>query len=126
MQKHVDGMLDAESQYCPMGDWRLSELAREIHEGEVFGSWMVRPRDRDLLHHIFITLSLMRDFERKKMKRDGIVHFYGYIRDQLGRSMEGYPCFTRVHLIDRADSMRLMRHLKDIERETHEHAIQSC
>lgn len=114
----VDDMVTAESEYRRLDEDSLTRLAVAVRNNEVFGSWMVRERDTDLLHHIFLVLSFMHDIERKKMRRDGIVHLYGFLHEKLPRHIEGYPCFIRAHLLDHADSVRLMRRLREIQQET--------
>ena len=55
----------------------------------------------------FMPIMLMGDIQRKAIQRDGIVHFYGHMRDSFERSINGLPMFHAVHMLDAADTERL-------------------
>lgn len=121
--KLVDDMVLTDSQYVRLSDEQLTLLAYDIQSGYVFGSWDVRERDKDLLHHIFAILSYVHDIEIKRMKRDGIDHFYEYQRNRMSRTVEGYPCFMTCQMLDQRDYQRLQRKLWEIEREDRHAAL---
>lgn len=108
------GEVSGDSQYRSLDEAELKELAIACVNGHVFGSWMVPENDTHLLPSIFMVLVFLEDIERKKMKRDGVVHVYEWMKEAGPRSINGYPIFMSARFLNQEDSTRLSAKMKQV------------
>ncbi len=101
-----------ESEYKAKPEAEIRQLALDVLSGQVFGSWQLHESERSNIGMVFMPIMLMGDIQRKAMQRDGIVHFYGHMRDSFERSINGMPMFHAVHMLDRSDTERLNKWIK--------------
>lgn len=97
----------AGSQYVRRSNTEIRELALGVLSGTVFATWMIHESDANLLGSIFMPLLLMSSIDRKTFERDNIVHFYESIEKSAPRSINGYPIFFSMKLLNEEDFDRL-------------------
>jgi hypothetical protein len=107
--------LGTESAYRRRSDEEIKKLAIDILGGGVFTSWMIHRGDEHLVTTIFMPLVFLDDIERKRMVRDGVVHFYNSYSAAGPRSINGYPIFESLYTLDRGDVDRIVNEMKQIE-----------
>lgn len=107
--------LGAESAYPRRSDEEIKKLAIDILGGGIFTSWMIRKGDENLVTTIFMPLIFLDDIERKRMVRDGVVHFYNHYSSAGPRAINGYPIFESLYTLDREDVERIVKKMKQIE-----------
>lgn len=108
------GHIPAEPQYLSMSTDKLKQLAMDVIDGKVFGSWMLRNGDERLLPNIFMTIMFMPAWWEFELRRDKIVHFYEFESEASPRGINGYPCFFSMRLLDQDDSRKLESFMKKI------------
>lgn len=78
-----------------MHQQNLKQLAIDIVEGKVFGSWMVAENDINKLPLIFLPLAL------NAGKDLGEVYgYYQYYDRAISKKYGKYPCFSRMHYLN--------------------------
>lgn len=79
----------------------LRELAMDIVENKVFGSWMFRSAEEasNLMGMVFMCALFMAEEDREKLKAAGANHFYEYYDKSLPRSINGKPIFMSMRFI---------------------------
>lgn len=110
--RYTEGDLGSESAYVRKSNTAIRELAMAILSGTAFGSWQVD--DPSLLGSVFMPLMMMDDIQRKSMKRDNIVHLYGFMKDAAPRSINGMPMFFGMHVLNAEDTERLNEAMKTL------------
>ena len=101
-----------ESQYKAKPEAEIRQLALDVLAGQVFGTWSIHESERSNIGMVFMPIMLMGDIQRKALARDGVVHFYGHMRDSFERSINGMPMFHVVHMLDANDTNRLNKWIK--------------
>ena len=99
-----------------MNDKELKQLAIDISEGKVFGTFHMRPDDMERnMAVVFMPLVFMNEKQRKKLEDEKVAHFYEYI-DQAGpRSVNGMPCFFSMRNIDQENWEKVVKYIKEYE-----------
>jgi len=88
-----------------MTDVELKQLALDISEGKIFGSWMLPPeRAADLMHVVFMPLALGAD---KTIQESDVWGIYQYIDKASRRTKEGYPLFMSFKILTKDDCAKL-------------------
>lgn len=105
----AESAFGVESQYTRKHEADIRQLALDVISGQVFGTWTMREYERSNLGMVFMPIMLMDDIQRKALVRDGVVHFYGHMKDSFERSINGMPMFHKVHMLDVEDTKRLNR-----------------
>jgi hypothetical protein len=115
-EKEIEyGEVGAETQYVPLSEEALKELAIGVVNDKVFGSWMLPEYELNLLGMIFMPLSLMDDISRKQMRRDGIVHLFQWKSEAGPRGINGYPIFMSFRTLNEDDTKRLSKKIKQVQ-----------
>ena len=102
-----EGTVAAGEGYHRPSDKEAKVLALDLVEGRAFATWMIRKHDEHLLPVIFMPLGLMDDIARKQMAADKIVHLYGRMDKASPRSVNGYPCFMSMGVLNAEDTKRV-------------------
>jgi len=97
----------AESQYVSKTDAEVNDLAKRGYRGELFFSWQLREHDMHMLPTVFMVINFLDDVTRKEMIRDKICHFYGDMKDAAPRSINGYPSFFSMGMLNNDDAKRI-------------------
>ncbi len=109
----TEGELEEGNHYVRKTNAEIRELALGLRSGTIFGSWQLR--EPDLLVNVFMPLLFMTDVQRKSLIRDEVIHFYGAIADAAPRSINGYPIFFSMQLLNKEDAERMNAALKQLE-----------
>ena len=108
------GEVSDKSEYVPLSDEELKKLALGVINQQVFGTWSIHESDMHLLPSIFMIVAFMEDIDRKRLKRDGIIHVYEWMNQAGPRAINGYPMFMSANFLDKSDSDRLSAKMKQI------------
>jgi hypothetical protein len=109
------GEVSGVSQYVPLSEERLKQLAIDSLNGQVFGTWMIPEQDANLISSIFMVVALMDDISRKELRRDGIVHLYEEWAKAGPRSINGYPMFMSAGMLNADDCVRLQKKITQVK-----------
>lgn len=75
----------------------LKQLAIDIVEGKVFGTWNLRnPEDAKM---VFFPFGLMDSDLRDKLVSENVAHFYEYLSKAGERGVNGMPTFFSMNCI---------------------------
>ena len=88
----------------------IRQLAMDICEGKVFGTWNLAENDRSLAGVIFFPLSIM---EEKDMPEKEVAHVYEYWDKADTYGINDMPMFLSCHFIFKEDQ-ELLQKLIDI------------
>ena len=83
-------------------DAELHELALAIFRGEVFTDWHVD--DLRMLPSIFMILNFLDDDAMATFRANPPGMIYEYLREAGERSVNGYPMFMSMKLLNQADA----------------------
>ena len=86
-----------------MTEQQMKQLAMDIVDGKVFGSWSLDEHSQSLTTCIFMPILFMNEEQTKKMKEDEVVHLYEYLDKAGPRCINGYPMFTSMAYITKKD-----------------------
>ena len=91
----------------------LKQLAIDIVEGKVFGSWQIS--NPDLLPLVFMTLFFMEEKQIKDLEKEGVVHFYEYLDKANQMSVNGMPTFFSSRTITKDEQGPLQSMIKKLQ-----------
>ena len=99
----------------------LKQLAMDIVDGKVFGTWNIREADAaNLVGMVFMPALFLSEEQRKQLKEADIVHFYEYFDKAGPRAVNGYPMFMSMNSLAREDSVVVFRFCKELEKQRQE------
>jgi hypothetical protein len=78
-------------------DQELKQLAIDIVEGKVFGTWNLENIDDVRL--VFMCSLFLEPEHLEKIKADKVEHFYEYMDKATPRSVNGIPTFFSMHYL---------------------------
>ena len=93
--------------YIPKSVAELKQLALDVVEGRVFGSWSVPEDEVRMLMSIFLPLALCEKEHLKDLVDQNITGFYEYLDKSNSMAVNGYPTFMTVKMLNSADLGRL-------------------
>jgi hypothetical protein len=99
------------NQYVSKTEAEINDLAKQGYRGELFFSWQLREHDIALLPSVFMVINFLDDVTRKEMIRDKIAHFYGHMKDAAGRSINGYPMFFSMGMLNQEDAQKVHKRI---------------
>lgn len=108
------GENDGISKYVPLTDSEVKELGLAHYKQQIFASWDIPPHDKDMLPSIFMVLLFMDDIATKQLQTNGAGHVYEYYDKAAHTSINGYPTFWSCHILNQADSERIINKSKEI------------
>lgn len=102
---------------APMPDKKLRELALDIVEQRVFGTWNIPPNAGHIVKMVFMPLALSRQKDLDVFREAGVFHFYEYVesRNMAPRSINGYPIFWSMRLLGKENWDRLVPLIKKLQ-----------
>ena len=99
----------------------LRQLALDMVDGKVFGTWNIRAEDAEnLVGMIFMPALFMSEEQREEMKKLEVVHFYEYVDKAGPRSVNGYPIFMSMNSLTREDSVVVFRFCRELQKQRDE------
>jgi hypothetical protein len=102
------------SEYQRKTPEQIKELAMQIYRNEVFTSWMIRKHDIGLLTSIFMPLVFIDELMRKGMIRDKVHHFFANMSEAGPMTINGYPVFFSMGMLDAHDGLLVDAKVKSI------------
>lgn len=92
----------------------IKQLAIDVVENKVFGSWSLDDRNIDLMHLIFLPLAMIDQAGIDDLKNKNIVHLYEYYEgNTFGRCINGFPIFSSFRGISKDDYIEMAKYCKD-------------
>jgi len=98
-----------------MDDKELKQLAIDISENKVFGTFHMNKCEIANLSAVFMPVVFMTDEQRQESSDNNIVHFYEYYDKAGPRSVNGMPCFFSMCQINEDDWKKVVKHIKEYE-----------
>jgi len=99
-----------------MEDKELKQLAIDISENKVFGTFHMNEREIESnISIVFMPFAFMSNEQRKEMVDKGVVHFYEYYDKAGPRSVNGMPCFFSMLHIVKEDWIKIVKYIKEYE-----------
>jgi hypothetical protein len=96
---------DRACQYVPMTNAEVAEAGKAIFQHRWLPSWLVK--ETDLLHAIFRPLMFLSALQRREMVIDGVVDVIGTFRSLTGHTVNGFPIFDEIRMVNAADKQRV-------------------
>lgn len=81
----------------------IKQLAIDIVDGKVFGSWMLPEKCQDLIPNIFVPLTLG---AAERLPED-VWGLYSYLADAMPLTINGYPTFWKFRYLTKTDIEQL-------------------
>ena len=91
------------NKYVNRSKKKIKEIALALYKGEIFTSMQVRENDQNLLGSIFMPLLFSEQELIDWMKDNKITVFYEYLSEAGPRSINGYPIFFSMKMMDDKD-----------------------
>ena len=110
-----EGEATSEPKHKPLTDAQVSEIAKDLYSGHIFGSWQIPKHSENMIGMIFMVLLFLDDITTKQMLNDGAVHVYEYIKEAGPTSVNGYPCFYSCRMITTEDLNRVLAKAQQIK-----------
>ena len=96
-----------------MTDKEAKQLAIDIHEGRVFGTWSIDPDHAErMIPTIFMPVAMGAPVP------EGTAHLYQYMDKANSRSVNGYPTFFSFELMDAETHRRVGKHIETLQSQT--------
>lgn len=96
-----------------MNDKELLELAEEIIEQKVFGSWMIR--EDDMIPSVFMIVALMDKEIFDELLKRNVVAFYEHMSESTSMRVNGYPTFFSCHYISHDELTKLIQMIEKLD-----------
>lgn len=102
------------SKVKPLPDERLKEIALGLDAGQIFCNWHLE--DQGDLSSVFMPLGLgaFDSFSEEDFNDVGMV--YEHLEKQGPRSINGYPTFFSVRLVNKAGADKIRTYLQQLEK----------
>ena len=88
-----------------MDSKEIRQLAKDVCEGKVFGTWNISEGETNNIPLVFIPIALM----EKGSIPEGAVHVYEYFDKAGPRSINGMPIFFSCHFLFKEDAELLLK-----------------
>lgn len=90
----------------------LKKIAHDIYIGKVFCNRQVEP---NMFGTVFMVWSLLDPMEKKKMIDCGMSMVYSDMQDAGPRSVNGYPIFWSMSVLNKQDDRKVYMYYKQIQ-----------
>ena len=101
--------------YKMMETKELKQLAMDIIDNKVFGTWNLKDPEKEL-PMVFMIYLFFDEKDRKEMIKQEIVHFYEYYNKACPMSVNGMPTFLSCRNINKNDWNEVIKYVKQYER----------
>jgi len=98
-----------------MNEKELKQLAIDIVENKVFGTWQMNENDLSHMHIVFMPLIAISDETKQEMRSNNTIHLYEYYDKAGPRSVNGMPCFFSFRSISKDDWDKVLKYAKEYE-----------
>ena len=96
-----------------MKDKELKQLAIDISEGKVYGTFHMNKCEISNMGSVFMPLMFMTDEQRQKMSDEKVVHLYEHIDKAGPRSINGMPIFMSFSRIVDKDWKKIVKYIRE-------------
>ena len=93
----------------------IKELATDTFKEKVFFSTMLQEGQEHLLTSVFMPVMFMDNKQIKDVEEKNIVAFYEYFEKATPRSINGYPMFMSMHMINKEDLTEVQELIKKLQ-----------
>ena len=93
----------------------LRQLAVDIAESKVFGTFHMNKCEIANMSMVFMPLSFMTDEQREELSEEKVVHFYEYYSKAGTTSVNGMPCFFSMRNIVEKDWKKVVKYIAEYE-----------
>ena len=95
-----------------MSEPERRQLALDIMDGKIFGTWNVRKTDGpETIGMIFMPLVLGAKLPK------GVAHIYEYLSEAGPRSINGYPCFMSLRMLMKEDATAIFPMMDELKKQ---------
>ena len=101
--------------YTSKTDDELKTLAFDMEAGSVFTDRHIDESDTHLFRSVFMPLALMTQSQIDELQKDEIALFYEHVSKAEQRSVNGYPIFMSVQMLDKTDTLRFVEYHKKLK-----------
>ena len=98
-----------------MEEKELKQLAIEISENKVFGTFHIKDCTVDKTTMVFMPLLFMEDESKQELIDNEITHIYEYVEKAGPRSINGMPVFMSFRTISKTDWGKTCKYIKEYE-----------
>jgi hypothetical protein len=99
-------------EHKPMSEPERRQLALDIMDGKVFGSWNLDPDEaRNVIGMIFLPLSLGANVPK------GVAHIYEYLSQAGPRAINGNPIFMSFRVLLKEDAKALFPMMEELKKQ---------
>jgi hypothetical protein len=98
-----------------MGTKELKQLAMDIIDNKVFGTWNLKNPETEF-SMVFMISFFFKEEQIDQFKKDEIIHFYEYYDKAGPRSVNGMPCFFSCKIINKENWRQVVRYVEKYER----------
>jgi len=95
-----------------MDEKELRQLALDVAENKVFGTFHLREHEQGLVGNIFMPILFMDEKQHKDMKEKDIFHIYEYNTEAGPRSVNGCPIFFSMRMISKKDWIQCVKYIE--------------
>jgi hypothetical protein len=95
----------------------LKQLALDIADGKVFGSWMTK---QDEVSLCFVPLNMLSNEQRQEMIDKEITVIYEYLDKACQRGINGLPMFLSFHQLTRHEAEALQPMIDTLRKQREE------
>lgn len=92
----------------------LRELAVDIADGKIFGTWNLPERDVSLIPSIFMPIVFMKEEDLEELKK--VTHLYAYYTDAIKMCINGYPIFPKFCCLNAEECHIVMNYVEEIQK----------
>jgi len=98
-----------------MEEKELRQLAIDISENKVFGTFHMNKYEINNVSMVFMVLIFMTKEQRQEMVDNKVVHLYEYYSEAGPRSVNGMPCFFSVRQIIENDWKKIVKYINEYQ-----------
>lgn len=102
--------------YEPLSDEQIHQIALGISQNSIFHSAMLGDRMVDMLSHVFMPLIFIGDAMRQWMIKNEIAGFYEDYGRAMPRSINGYPMFMSMRMLNDEDNEKVFNRVMEIDK----------
>ena len=93
----------------------LKQLAVDIVEGKVFGTWNLN--NPDMVGSVFMGMNFMTQKQADDLQAKEVAHFYEYLDKAGPMSVNGMPTFFSMNYLNKQEAGKLQTLIEDLKRQ---------
>ena len=96
-----------------MDNQELRQLAVDIADGKIFGTWDVK--NEDMIPSVFMIIPFLKKEQLEELQKKEVVQFYEYISKAGPMAVNGMPTFFSANHINKDDWKKLVPLMKEFQ-----------